>query len=162
MNRPHKPAFFRLDDPGIVVTPTEEPRAVVPAESNLPAETEFAPGAPSKSRSPRRIPWGAMFWVSAAGLTLLAMGLGIANLISDLLARSAFLGSVGAALAAVFASGVCAGTMESRNGSAKETPAPFRRERREMNFLVTNMSFSLGPSCTFYRLATGVASARFI
>src|SRR6516225_7313003 len=101
MNRPHKPAVFRLDDPGIVVMPTEEPRAVVAAENNLPAETEFAPGVPSRSR--RRIPWGAMFWVSAAGLTLLAMGLGIANLISDLLARSAFLGGVGVALAVVAA-----------------------------------------------------------
>ena len=27
MNRPHRPAIFRLDDPGIVVTPSEEPRA---------------------------------------------------------------------------------------------------------------------------------------
>src|SRR5262245_11016853 len=100
MNRPHKPAIFRLDDPGILVTPTEEPRAVVPAESSLPAaetEAELAPGALSKSRFRRRIPWGALFWGSAAGLMLLTMGLGIANLISDLLARSALLGGVGAA-----------------------------------------------------------------
>jgi putative membrane protein len=107
MNRSHKPAIFRLDDPGIVVTPAEEPRAVMPADTNLPAEAEFAPGASAKSRpelfqrARRRVPWGTLFWVSAAGLTLLAMGLGIANLISDLLARSAVLGSVGAALAAV-------------------------------------------------------------
>jgi putative membrane protein len=42
-----------------------------------------------------------MFWVSAAGLLLLAMGLGIANLIEDLLNRAAWLGGVGAALAGV-------------------------------------------------------------
>jgi len=42
-----------------------------------------------------------MFWVSAAGLLLLATGLGIANLIEDLLDRAAWLGGIGAALAAV-------------------------------------------------------------
>jgi putative membrane protein len=117
MNRPYKPAIFRLDDPGVVVTPTEEPRSVEPMENNrLPvAEAGGAPVAPAKSGpvsgpsfigAPgyrRRMPWGALFWVSAGGLTLLAMGLGIANLISDLLGRSALLGGVGAALAAVAA-----------------------------------------------------------
>jgi putative membrane protein len=127
MNRPHKPAVFRLDDPGIVVTPTEEPRAVVPAENNLPAETEFAPGAPSRSRSP--VPWSAMFWVSAAGLTLLAMGLGIANLISDLLARSAFLGSVGAALAAVAAAALAAIVTREAFGLARLATIDTLRER---------------------------------
>jgi len=28
MNRARKPAVFRLDDPGIVVTPSEEPRSI--------------------------------------------------------------------------------------------------------------------------------------
>jgi putative membrane protein len=86
MNRPQKPAIFRLDDPGIVVTPTEEPRAVVPAEQ----ASEAAAGRPaSRVRPRRRVPWGALFWGSAAGLTLLTMGLGLVNLISDLFLRSA-------------------------------------------------------------------------
>jgi putative membrane protein len=111
MNRPHKPAIFRLDDPGIVVTPAEEPRAVAPAESNVPAVAMEATPSKSRPRSNlgarpggrRRMPWGALFWGSAAGLAVLTMGLGIANLIADLLARSAFLGGVGAALAAIAA-----------------------------------------------------------
>jgi putative membrane protein len=114
MNRPYKPAIFRLDDPGIIVTPAKEPRAAAPAETNLPAPaTEATPAAPSKSGAGsylggrlgarRRMPWGALFWGSAGGLALLAMGLGIANLITELLNRSAFLGGVGAALAAVAA-----------------------------------------------------------
>src|SRR5262249_20757823 len=63
------------------------------------AEAEPLPVAPPLSR--RRVPWAGMFWVSAAGLVLLATGLGIANLIEDLLNRAAFLGGIGAALATV-------------------------------------------------------------
>jgi putative membrane protein len=51
--------------------------------------------------SRRRVPWAGMFWVSAAGLLLLATGLGIANLIEDLLNRAAWLGGIGALFAAV-------------------------------------------------------------
>src|ERR1022692_640188 len=42
-------------------------------------------------------------------------------------------------LAAVWRSGVCAGTIESSNGSARVTPIPRRRVRREMCFLVISM-----------------------
>jgi putative membrane protein len=129
MNPPHKPAVFRLDDPGVVVTPAEELRGVGPAENNLPAETEFARGAQSRFRSRRRIPWNAMFWVSSAGLTLLAMGLGIANLITDLLARSAFLGSVGAALAAVAATALAAIVTREALGLARLATIDALRER---------------------------------
>jgi putative membrane protein len=119
MNRPHKPAVFRLDDPGVVVTPVEEPRAAVPPATNLPAtEAGLPPVTPPRSRSGsplasrsflesvgarRSIPWAGLFWVSAGGLTLLATGLGIANLIADLFNRSALLGGAGAVLAAVAA-----------------------------------------------------------
>jgi putative membrane protein len=100
MNRAHKPAAFRLDDPGIVVTPSAEPRRVVPSD-NIPNEAGQLPAvAPPPSR---RLPWAAMFWLSSAGLLLLATGLGIANLIEELLGRAAWLGGVGAALAAVAA-----------------------------------------------------------
>ena len=96
MTRARKPAAFRLDDPDIVVTPSEQP----PADNNaLMSETDQLPVAPPAPR--RRAPWAVMFWVSSAGLLLLAVGLGIANLIEDLLNRATWLGGVGAALAAV-------------------------------------------------------------
>src|SRR5579872_1933434 len=41
--------------------------------------------------------------------------------------------------AAVFASRVCAGTMESNNGNAKATPAPRNIVRRDMCFFVMNI-----------------------
>ncbi len=131
MNRARKPAVFRLDDPGIVVTPSEEPRSIAPSppypppgsagvppalaattgrggrdarapsgEGTAPAaDVASLPVAPPPSR--RRVPWAGLFWVSAAGLVLLATGLGIANLIEDLLNRAAWLGGIGAVLAAV-------------------------------------------------------------
>ena len=41
--------------------------------------------------------------------------------------------------AAVFAKGVCAGIIDSRNGSASVTPAPRRNVRRERCFLVMKL-----------------------
>ena len=100
MNRAHKPAAFRLDDPDIVVMPSGQPRRSAPAvKSAQTGETDQLPVAPPPSR--RHAPWAVMFWLSSAGLLLLATGLGIANLIEDLLNRAAWLGGVGAALAAV-------------------------------------------------------------
>src|SRR5215831_4576079 len=100
MNRAHKPAAFRLDDPGIVITRSEEPRRIAPTGKNaLAGEADQLPVVPSPPR--RRAPWAVMFWVSSAGLLLLATGLGIANLIEDLLNRAAWLGGVGAMLAAI-------------------------------------------------------------
>jgi hypothetical protein len=49
----------------------------------------------------------------------------------------------GATPAAVFRNGVCAGIIESSNGSARVTPAPRNNARREMCFLVMNMTGSL-------------------
>jgi putative membrane protein len=136
MNRPYKPAIFRLDDPGIVVTPTEEPRSVVPADNKVPvAEAEAAPVAASNARpgsylrARPRVPWGTLFWVSAAGLTLLAMGLGIANLITDLLNRSALLGGVGAALAAVAATALVVIVTREALGLARLATIDSMRER---------------------------------
>src|SRR5229473_3242139 len=105
MNRARKPAVFRLDDPGIVVTPSEEPRSIALPPPYLPpqagegrvgaapaADVAPLPVAPPPSR--RRVPWAGLFWVSAAGLLLLATGLWIANLIEDLLNRAAWLGAI--------------------------------------------------------------------
>ncbi len=132
MNRPSKPAIFRLDDPGIVVTPAaEEPRALTPADGNLPAEAALAAPARGRSRRrmARRVPWGALFWISAGGLTLLAMGLGIANLISDLLDRSAVLGGAGAVLAAVAAMALAAIVTREALGLARLATIDTLRER---------------------------------
>src|SRR5258708_10921835 len=98
MNRVRKPAVFRLDDPGIVVTPSGEPRGIAVGDAPA-ADVERLPVAPPPSR--RRVPWAGLFWVSGAGLLLVATGLGIANLIEDLLNRAAWLGGIGAVLAAV-------------------------------------------------------------
>jgi putative membrane protein len=102
MNRAHKPAVFRLDEPGIVVTPSEEPRRIAPMGKSTPvAEADPPPAAAPPPSHRRRVSWASMFWCSAAGLLLLATGLGVANLIEDLLNRAAWLGGVGAALAIV-------------------------------------------------------------
>src|SRR3984893_1310248 len=100
MNRAHKPAAFRRDDPDIVVMPSGQPRRSAPAvESAQTGETDQLLVAPLPPR--RRMPWAVMFWLASAGLLLLATGLGIAHLIEDLLNRAAWLGGVGAALARV-------------------------------------------------------------
>src|ERR1700683_5351036 len=129
MNRAHKPAAFRLDDPGIVVTPSEEPRRPAPvARSAAAGETEQLPAlAPPVRR--RRVPWAAMFWVSAAGLLLLATGLGIANLIDDLLARAAWLGVLGAVLASVAVIALLAIVTREALGLARLATIDTLRER---------------------------------
>ncbi len=126
MNRPHKPAIFRLDDPGVVVTPTQEPRAVAAVEADVP-ETQLSLAPPSKRR--RRIPWSALFWISAAGLALLAIGLGIANLIADLFARSSVLGGAGAVLAAVAATALAVIVTREALGLARLNTIDAMRER---------------------------------
>ncbi len=101
-----RPATFRLDDPGVVVTEAEEsanagrgvvqitPEADPPA---LPVPVE----APVLAR--RGFRWGALFWSSVAGLVLLGLGLGVVNLIEDLFARSESLGLLGLACAIIAA-----------------------------------------------------------
>lgn len=105
-SQPRRPATFRLDDPGVVVTeadeaarlgrttiqitPEHDPQALpVPIEAALPARRGF--------------PWGTLFWSGLAGLTLLGTGLGVVRLIEDLFARGETLGFVGVAFAFVTA-----------------------------------------------------------
>jgi putative membrane protein len=128
MNRAYKPAVFRLDDPGIIVTPSEEPRSIAPtAKSAQAGEIDPLPIATPPSR--RRAPWAGMFWVAAAGLLLLATGLGIANLIEDLLNRAAWLGGIGAALAAVAVGALVAIVMREVLGLARLSAIDTLRER---------------------------------
>jgi putative membrane protein len=100
-----KPAAFRLDDPDIIVTPAIEPPRNASEGTALPGGGgDVLPvpiGAASEGRrARRRVPWAAMFWISAGGLVLLAIILGIVNLVDDLLSRAVWLGGLGAALAA--------------------------------------------------------------
>ena len=99
MNRAHKPEVFRLDDPAIVVMPAVEVRRPAGNSTARSVADGTAVSAIPSARS-RRVPWATIFWASAAGLLLLATGLGVANLIADLFARAAWLGGVGTALAA--------------------------------------------------------------
>lgn len=101
-----KPATFRLDDPGVVVTQADETSRISrgtiqitpePDPSTLPVLIE--PALPSR----RGFPWGTLFWSGVAGLTLLGVGLGVVHLIEDLFARSESLGFAGLALALVTA-----------------------------------------------------------
>jgi putative membrane protein len=100
---PHRrPATFKLDDPDVVVMDADSSRAsrgaiqitpeADPALLPVPLETPLPPAA-------RGFRWGALFWASIGGLVLLGIGLGTAQLIEDLFARSETLGVLGSVLA---------------------------------------------------------------
>ena len=100
---PHRrPATFKLDDPGVVVMDPDDasrpPRGTVhvtpeadPALLPVPIEAPLVPAR-------RGFRWGTLFWTALGGLVLLGAGLGVANLIEDLFARSESLGFLGLAL----------------------------------------------------------------
>ncbi|MCK1367200.1 TIGR01620 family protein [Bradyrhizobium sp. 62] len=105
-SKSRRPATFRLDDPGVVVTEADETtrlgRTTIqitpePDPANLPVP--IAATLPAR----RGFPWGTLFWSGVAGLTLLGVGLGVVRLIEDLFARSESLGFVGLALAFITA-----------------------------------------------------------
>jgi putative membrane protein len=97
---PHRrPATFKLDDPGVVVMdpddssrPSRGAIQITPEADPalLPVPVEIA-AVPAK----RGFRWGTLFWTSLGGLVLLGAGLGIAQLIDDLFARSEGLGVLG-------------------------------------------------------------------
>jgi len=101
---PRRPAAFRLDDPDVTVSAEDQATGrnrsgttilLAPEpEPSLPVATAFLPPQ-------RRFRWGRMFWIALGGLVSLAIGLGIAQLIESLFARSASLGWLGAGLAAL-------------------------------------------------------------
>jgi putative membrane protein len=105
-SKPRKPATFRLDDPGVVVVDTEE--AARPARGTIQVMPESDPALLPVVIAPptlprRRFRWGPLFWTATAGLVLMGVGLGVANLIQDLFARSESLGLIGAGFAAAAA-----------------------------------------------------------
>ena len=98
-----RPAAFRLDDPHVVVAPDEETRAVrgtvrvTPEPENFDLPAPVAPPLPAR----RRFPWSTVFWSALGGLVALGAGLATVALIEDLYARATWLGTLGAALAAL-------------------------------------------------------------
>src|SRR3954447_23098607 len=102
---PHRrPATFKLDDANVVVMDSDEAgrpaRGTVqitpeadPALLPVPIDTPLVPAR-------RGFRWGTLFWAATGGLVLLGLGLGIANLIEDLFARSQTLGYVALVFAA--------------------------------------------------------------
>jgi putative membrane protein len=108
MSTARRPAAFRLDDPQVVLAPTQtrdEGRAsardavVVTPAPDAPALPAVVPLAPPR----KRFAWAAVFWSSLGALTLLGLGLAVIRLIEDLAARSAALGALGLVLAIVAA-----------------------------------------------------------
>jgi putative membrane protein len=101
-----KPATFKLDDPRVIVMDPDgeasrAPRGTVqitpeadPALLPVLVEPPLAP--PQKG-----FRWGALFWSSLGGLTLMGLGLGVTQLIEDMFARSEGLGVIGLAFALV-------------------------------------------------------------
>jgi len=104
--RHRRPATFRLDDPGVVVIDADE--AGRPARGTIQITPEADPAqlpvAVEAALPPRRgLRWGALLWISVAGLVLLGLGLSVTHLIEDLFARSEGLGFLGAGFAAAAA-----------------------------------------------------------
>jgi len=127
--RVRKPAAFNIDDPSLViVAPSEEPQrpaggsagaADAAAVSGPPVPTDRDDTA-SAGRAGLvrrgRIPWGSMFWIGAGGLVVLAIGLGIADLIEELGRRAEWLGGLGVGLAVIL--GVALGAIVIREAAA--------------------------------------------
>jgi putative membrane protein len=99
-----RPAAFRLDDPRIVVTAPEPPADPAPHAVRVVPESDASPVAIGDDNPPRRrLRWGALFWSAASGLVVLALGLGLTDLVETLFTRSQPLGWLGLMLTAAAA-----------------------------------------------------------
>jgi putative membrane protein len=101
-----KPATFKLDDPRVVVMdPDGEARGAARGTVQITPEADPAllpvPLAQPLAPLQRGFRWGALFWTSLGGLTLMGVGLGVTQLVEDLFARSEGLGLLGLAFALV-------------------------------------------------------------
>jgi putative membrane protein len=104
--RHRPPASFRLDDDHVVVDRPGEVRGSSGHLVRVKPEPEFdalAITVQEQARSSRRVHWGTLFWCALGGLTLLAVGVAVADLIADLFSRNKELGGLGLALAIVAA-----------------------------------------------------------
>jgi putative membrane protein len=107
-NERRRPAAFRLDDPGVVVStsPAENGPLSSPKSVRVQPEADaFAAPVPVDALPPAKksFRWGALFWSALAGLVSLAAGLAVTRMIEDLFARSEALGIAGAVLAGLAA-----------------------------------------------------------
>jgi putative membrane protein len=105
-SKPRRPATFRLDDPSVVVVDADE--ATRPARGTIQIMREAEPASLPVPLEPqvaekRSFRWGAVFWTGVLGLTVLGVGLGLAQLIENLFARSEALGVLGIALSGAVA-----------------------------------------------------------
>jgi putative membrane protein len=103
--RRRRPAAFRLDDHRVTVNPVRETQRDIGSAINIVPEPEALPVPVRDSlAAPRRgFRWGTLFWCATGALVLLAIALGIYDLIKDFFARNAELGWVGLALTALAA-----------------------------------------------------------
>jgi putative membrane protein len=100
--RHRRPAAFRLDDDRVTVSPVREAERVAGSAIQVVPEFDSAalpvPAGDSHNLPRRGFRWGTLFWCAAGGLVLLAIALGIFDLIKDFFARNAELGWLGLAL----------------------------------------------------------------
>ncbi len=94
-----KPTAFRIDEEGVAFT-RDDGTAPRGAAVVIEPEPEEAPELPLP-RTPKRFPWGRLFWSAVSGLVVFAVGLMIDDLIRDLFARNDLFGWAGLVLAAL-------------------------------------------------------------
>jgi putative membrane protein len=98
-----RPATFKLDDPGVIVMDPDDLSRPSRGTVHVTPEIDSAP-LPVPVEAPivpvqRGFRWGTVFWSAVGGLILLGLGLGVAQLIENLFARSEGLGLLGLAFA---------------------------------------------------------------
>jgi putative membrane protein len=99
------PAAFRLDDGHVIVSKARKTGSSSDRPLQIKEEAEFeglAITIDDSARGFRRgVRWGVLFWFALGALTLLALGIAVTSLITDLFALNRELGWVGLALAVV-------------------------------------------------------------
>jgi len=102
-----RPATFKLDDPGVVVTEPDDTGRLARGTVQIVPEAEPAqlpvPVDPPLAPVRRGFRWGTLFWAAVAGLVVLGTGLGVINLVEDLFARNEGLGIIGLGFAVIAA-----------------------------------------------------------
>jgi putative membrane protein len=101
--RHRPPAVFRLDHDHLTVDSAVKTGLASERRAQMKPEPDFETLAitiDDSTRSPRRgVRWAMLFWCALGGLMLLAMGIAVSSLITDLFARNQELGWLGLALA---------------------------------------------------------------